>query len=297
MQIKTNSRISKFPRMALMVPLLFAASLTAATAARGQDEWVGTWSTSTHEPDLHVPGLANTGFNNQTLRQIVHTSVSGPEVRVRLSTFGANGLTIGAAHIALHDSRAAIVPGSDRTLTFGGSPSITIPPGALVVSDPVALDVPALSDLAVSIFVPGVTGPATWHFESRQTSYLSPVGDFTASAVMPVVATPVAWFWLAGVEVMASKHTGAVVAFGDSITDGSQSTVDANNRWPDDLARRLVAQPGNPKMGVLNQGIAGGRMLHDSIGPNGLSRFDRDVLSQTGVTHVIVQMGNNGIFT
>jgi lysophospholipase L1-like esterase len=218
-------------------------------------------------------------------------------VRVRLSTFGANGVTIGAAHIALHGTGAATVAGSDRTLTFGGSPSITIPPGALVVSDPVALDVPALGDLAVSIFVPGVTGPATWHFESRQTSYISPAGDFTASAVMPVAATTVAWFWLAGVEVMASKQTGAVVAFGESITDGSQSTVDANNRWTDDLARRLTAQPGNQKSGVLNQGIAGGRMLHDSLGPNGLSRFDRDVLSQTGVTHVIVQMGDNDIFT
>jgi lysophospholipase L1-like esterase len=297
MQIKTNSRMSKFPGIALMVPLLFGASLTAATAARGQDDWVGTWSASPHEPDLHVPGLANTGFNNQTLRQIVHTSVGGRQVRVRLSTFGANGLTIGAAHIALHGSGAAIVAGSDRTLTFGGSPSIAIPAGALVVSDPVALDVPSLGDLAVSIFVPGVTGPATWHFESRQTSYLSPAGDFTPSAVMPVVATPVAWFWLAGVEVMASKQTGAVVVFGESITDGSQSTVDTNSRWPDDLARRLLAQPGNSKTGVLNQGIAGGRMLHDSVGPNGLSRFDRDVLSQTGVTHVIVQMGNNDIFT
>jgi lysophospholipase L1-like esterase len=299
MQIKTNSRIPKFPTIALMIPLFFGASLTAATAGCGQDDegWVGTWSASPHEPDLHIPGLANTGFNNQTLRQIVHTSAGGQEVRVRLSTFGANGLTIGAAHIALHGSEAVTVPGSDRTLTFGGSPTITIPPGALVVSDPVALDVPALGDLAVSIFVPGVTGPATWHFESRQTSYLSPAGDFTASAVMPVVATPVAWFWLAGVEVTASKQTGAVVAFGDSITDGSQSTLDTNNRWTDDLARRLATQPGNSKMGVLNQGIAGGRMLHDSVGPNGLSRFDRDVLSQTGVTHVIVQMGNNDIFT
>jgi lysophospholipase L1-like esterase len=107
----------------------------------------------------------------------------------------------------------------------------------------------------------------------------------------------VAWFWLAGVEVIASKQTGAVVAFGDSLTDGTQSAVDGNHRWTDDLARQLMAQAGNQKMGVLNQGLAGGRLLHDSLGPNGLSRFDRDVLSQTGVTHVIVQMGNNDIFT
>ena len=284
----------------LTTSLLFAASLAVAPAAAAEDgneEWVGTWSASPHEPDLGVPGLANTGFNNQTLRQIVHTSVGGLQVRVRLSTFGANGLVIGAAHIALRAAGAATVPGSDRTLTFGGKPSITIPPGASVLSDLVDLDVPALGDLAVSIFVPGNTGPATWHFESRETVYISPPGDFTASAVMPVASTTLAWFWLSGVEVMASGQTGAIVAFGESITDGSQSTVDANKRWTDQLARRLMAQAGNQKMGVLNEGIAGSRLLHDSLGPNGLARFDRDVLSQTGVTHVIVQMGDNDIFT
>jgi lysophospholipase L1-like esterase len=183
-------------------------------------------------------------------------------------------------------------------LTFGGTPSNTIPPGALVVSDPVEFNVPDLSDLAVSIFVPGNTGPASWHFEGRQTSFISPPGDFTASAVMPLFSpTTLARFWLAGVEVTASKQTGAIVALGDSITDGTQSTVDANKRWPDQFALRLMAQPGNQEMGVLNEGIAGGRLLHDSLGPNALARFDRDVLAQTGVTHVIVQLGGNDIFT
>ena len=189
------------------------------------------------------------------------------------------------------------MPGSDRTLTFGGLTSITIPPGALVLSDPVALEVPALSNLAVSVFVPENTGPATWHFESRQTSYVSPPGDFTASAVLPAVATPVAWFWLAGVEVAASGQTGTVAIFGESIADGTHSALDGNKRWPDQFAQRLMAAPGNRTMGVLNQGIAGGRLLHDSLGPSGLARFDRDVLAQTGVTHVIVQIGTNDIFT
>jgi lysophospholipase L1-like esterase len=280
--------------------LTFIATIAFAVSgvvAHGEEPWVGTWGTALHQPDLGVPGLANTGFNNQTLRQIVHTSVGGHHVRVRLSTFGANGLVVGAAHIALPSSGAAIVPNSDRTLTFGGKTSITIPPGALVLSDPVGLDVSALSDLAVSIFVPENTGPATWHFESRQTSYVSPPGDFTASAVLPSVAMPVAWFWLAGVEVTASSQTGAVAIFGDSITDGTHSTQDANKRWPDQFAERLSALPGNRTIGVLNEGIAGGRLLHDSLGPSGLARFDRDVLAQTGVTHVIVQMGNNDIFT
>jgi lysophospholipase L1-like esterase len=289
----------------MALALLAAGAFTVAGVAEasesdkshGDEHWVGTWSNALHEPDLGVPGLANPGFNNQTLRQIVHISVGGPRVRVRLSTFGATGLVIGAAHIALRATAASIVPGSDRTLTFGGTPSITIPPGALVVSDPIELTVPELSDLAVSIFVPGNTGPATWHFEGRQTSFISPPGDFTASAVMPVSATTLARFWLAGVDVMASQQTGAIVALGESITDGSQSTVDANARWTDQLARRLMAQPGNQEMGVLNGGIAGNRLLHDSLGPNGLARFDRDVLAQTGVAHVIVQMGGNDIFT
>jgi lysophospholipase L1-like esterase len=274
-----------------------SAFAVCGAAVYGDEPWVGTWSTALHEPDLGVPGLANTGFNNQTLRQIVHISVGGRNVRVRLSTFGAKGLVVGAAHIALSTSGAGIVPNSDRTLTFGGKTSITIPPGALVLSDPVGLEVSAFSDLAVSLFVPENTGPATWHFESRQTSYVSAPGDFTASAVLPSVAMPVAWFWLAGVDVAASSQTGAVVILGDSITDGTHSTQDANKRWTDQFAQRLMALPGKRMMGELNKGIAGGRLLHDSLGPSALARFDRDVLAQTGVSHLIVQLGDNDIFT
>jgi lysophospholipase L1-like esterase len=152
--------------------------------------------------------------------------------------------------------------------------------------------------LTVTIFLPGSTGPATWHFEARQTSYISPSGDFTASTVMPLdAATPPvqAWFWLSGVEVMAPVHTGAIATFGDSTTDGTHSAVDANNRWPDQLARRLLDTARNQKMGVLNAGLAGGRLLHDSLGPNGLARFDRDVLSQSGLMHIIVLLGNADI--
>jgi lysophospholipase L1-like esterase len=316
MQRNSVSRISIIKSMGAHWPALRRLSLTAvavgalATAAvaadsagfgeSGNEHWVGTWGTALHAPDLGVPGLANTGFNNQTLRQIVHTSVGGHKVRVRFSAFGANAVVIGAAHIALDAGGAMIMPMSDRTLTFGGKPSITIPPGALVLSDPVDLEVPALSDLAVSIFVPGDTGPATWHFEARQTLYVSPQGDFTASAAMPVDSTrptTLAWFWLAGVEVTTSRKTVGIVTFGDSITDGSQSTPDANKRWPDQLARRLMDHPGSQKMGVMNKAIAGNRILHDSLGPNALARFDRDTLASTGVTHVIVQLGGNDIFT
>jgi hypothetical protein len=148
-------------KMTITIPLLFAAALITAPAfaQNGDDHWVGTWGASLHEPDLGAPGLSNAGFNNQTLRQIVHASVGGSKVRVRLSTFGAPALVVGAAHIARRDAGAAIVTGSDRTLTFGGSSTVTIPSGAPVLSDPVDLSVPDLTDVAISIFVPGKRRP------------------------------------------------------------------------------------------------------------------------------------------
>jgi lysophospholipase L1-like esterase len=285
----------------LLLQLLPAGAVVAADySGKGNEQWLATWSTALHQPDLLVPGLANTGFNNQTLRQIVHASIGGRHVRVRLSTFGASGLVVGAAHIALSAGGSAVVPGSDRALTFGGKPSIAIPPGAPVVSDPVELAAPDLGDLTVTLFLPGVTGPATWHFDARQTSYISPPGDFTETDVMPLdPLTPAvsSWFWLSGVDVLAPDHSGAIAALGESITDGAQSTVDANHRWPDQLARRLMAQPDHRRMGVLNEGLDGNRLLHDGLGPNGLARFERDVLSQSGLAYVIVSFGINDIGT
>ena len=269
--------------------------LAAAFGGNEGEQWVGTWSAALHEPSPGPPGLTNTGFVNQTLRQIVRTSVGGNQVRVRFSTFGAGSLEIGAAHVALRARGAAIAPKSDRTLTFGGEAAIRIPPGAVVVSDPVKLEVPSLSDLAISIFVPGTTGPAAWHWVPLQTSFVSPEGDFTGSTEMPIASTTQAWFWLAGVEVMVSEQTGAVAAFGDSITDGARSTPDSNSRWPDYLARRLVARSEIHRMSVLNEAISGNRLLHDGLGPNALARFDRDVLAQTGATHLIVLLGGNDI--
>lgn len=178
-------------------------------------------------------------------------------MRVRLSAFGSNGVAIGAAHIALRTSEAAIDPVSDRTLTFGGSPTITIPPGALVVSDPVSMNVPALSDLTISIFTPGNSGPATWHFQSQQLSYVSLPGDFTGAGDIPGAASVPAWFWLAGVDVAATGQIGAVTAFGESITDGSQSTVGANHRWPDYLAQRLVGRTRQEFRGRAQSGNSG----------------------------------------
>ena len=265
-------------------------------AAFAQDHWVGTWATP---PVVMAPtGEGSAAFNNQTLRQIVHISIGGRSVRVRLSNaFGPQPLAIGSAHIALRSGGAAIKPGSDRTLTFGGAKSTTIWPGAVIVSDAVELEVPALGDLAVSIYLPGDvpgTFPITGHRVARQTNYISPVGDFTASADMPFSTTAQSWYFLTGVEVMAPQQVGAVVVLGDSVTDANLSTPDTNHRWTDQLARRLSAA--RRQIGVLNAGTAGNRILYDGPGgESGLHRFDRDVLSQSGVAYLIVLLGINDI--
>jgi lysophospholipase L1-like esterase len=243
-------------------------------------------------------GAPPLNFNNQTLRQIVHTSIGGDRVRVVLTNaFGTAPLAVGAAHVALREQDAAIAARSDRTLTFAGNPSTTIPAGAVIVSDPVSLTVPAFADLAIDLYLPGdtasTTSPLTTHAGAQQTSYVSPAGDHTGAADMPVMTMNQSWFFLSRVEVAAPEQVGAVVTFGDSITDGTRSTPNSNNRWPDQLARRLATQ--NIKMGVLNEGIAGNRVLGDGAGVNALARFDRDVLVQTGVTHVIVLESINDI--
>jgi lysophospholipase L1-like esterase len=256
--------------------------------------WVTTWGASPAVIGPLPANAVNPTFTNQTLRLIVHTSIAGNQVRVRLSnTFGTDSLVIGAAHIALRDKGAGIVEGSDRPLTFGGASSTTIPPGALMISDGVNLAVPAASDLAVSINLPGPTGQATMHVQARDTNYVSMPGDFTGSADMPVDHTATSWFFLTDVEVVAPKGTSAIVAFGDSITDGTNSTPDANHRWPNYFAERLLAS--HKKLAIVDEGIAGNRILHDIIGPNALSRLDRDVFSQAGAAYMTVLLGINDI--
>jgi lysophospholipase L1-like esterase len=246
------------------------------------------------------PQLPPIGFNNQTVRVIVRTTMGARQVRVRLSNaYGMRPLAIGAAHIALRSEGAGIKPDTDRTVTFGGTKSTTIWTGAFAVSDPVDLDVPALADLAVSIYLPGdvpASFPITYHGLARQTNYISSTGDFTSSKDMPVSTTRNSWYFLSGVEAMVPEQVGAVVAFGDSLTDANISTPNTNSRWPDELARRLVAA--HQSMGVMNEGTGGNRILHDGVAgsnDNGLHRFDRDVLSQPGITHVIVFLGINDI--
>jgi lysophospholipase L1-like esterase len=253
--------------------------------------WVGTWATT----PAPAEGAA---FSNQTLRMNARVSIGGRTLRVRLSNaYGSRPLDVGAARIGLRAGGAGIVPGSDRRVTFGGERSASIAVGALLVSDPVDLAVAPLADVAISIYLPddlpasfGITGRY-----ARQTNYISPPGDFSDAVVMPVGRLTDDWYFVNGIDVMADTETGGIVALGDSLTDANISTHDAFCRWPDQLARRLAARRDGRALGVMNQGLGGNRVLHDIRGDSGLRRFDRDVLSQPGVTHVIVLLGTNDL--
>lgn len=280
--------------------LLFVALLLSAAAAFAQSHWVATWAASpapqAEEAQMRAAGLL---FGNRTLREIVHTSIGGGEVRVRLSNvFGKGEVRIGAAHIAVRAQGSRIVTGTDRVLTFSGRPSVSLPPNAIVVSDPVKLNVPAGGDLAISVFLPESTAGAGIHYSAQQTSYTGP-GNLTSAESLPEDGKLTSWVFLAGVDVLAAPAASLVVAFGDSITDGARSTVDRNQRWPDILAGRLARQ--RKPFAVVNAGIGGNRILHDAsaanirFGVNALARFGRDVLGQPGVKYVIVLEGINDL--
>ena len=309
---------------------VLAAAFIPACAGTQDDgnTWVGTWATSPvvlPPPRDGAPqGLGPAArIQDQTVRQIVHTSIGGSAVRVAVTNlFGSQPLEIGAAHVALRVDGASIDAETARPLQFGGQPTVTIAAGSMVVSDAVELSVPALADLAIDLYLPGDSSAdaagATFHAGALNTNYLSTTGDHTGAVELPVEDTFQSWFYLLRVEVMAPEGSPVIVTLGDSITDGTASTSDTNSRWPDFLARRLVARPGDTPPAVLNVGIAGNRVLSDNaglalfrqnadapplpppnpnaqFGPSARSRFDREVLRQPGVTHVIVLESINDI--
>jgi lysophospholipase L1-like esterase len=229
------------------------------------------------------------------VRQIAHISIGGTSVRVRFTNeYGNQPLVIGAAHVALRDTGSVIRAETDHAITFGGRGSITLRPGAMIVSDPVALAAPQLSDLVITTFVRDSIRLVTRHTLATQANYATSSGDYASAVNIPVDTTILGWVWLAGVDVTNPAATGVIVTLGNSITDGAASTRNMNRRWPDVLAERLLAS-GEPPKGVANAGISGNRVLSPGTGPSALARFDRDVLSQPGVTHVIVLEGINDI--
>jgi lysophospholipase L1-like esterase len=282
---------------ALAVGLALPATASAATAAPAG---VGTWTASpiAGASSASCPA-GDGGIVNQTVRDIVYPSISGSQVRVRLSnTFGTAPLGVGAASIAVEKTGASTVASTTTGLTFGGKKKITIPPGAEALSDWVAFPVTQGQDLALSVYVPQLTGPATFHAATEQNSFLSTAGNFARTAGAANFPTTIScWLFADGVDVTAApKVTGSVVAFGDSITDGVASNVNANDRWPNILARRFDARAGKT-MSVVDEGISGNRVLSDAgtAGVSALARFGRDALTQPGAKDIILLEGINDI--
>jgi len=236
------------------------------------------------------------GAADTTLREIVHISIGGSTVRVVFTNeFGTEPLTIGAAHIAVSQGGSTINLVSAAGLTFSGRTAVTIPPGALMVSDPADVKVPAGSDLAISLFLPAQTiHQLSQHGGADQTSYTAP-GNVVGAKTLDSPTEIRSWPFVKGVDVKVPAQGAAVVAFGDSITDGAFAALNQNARWPDELARRLLANPKTADISVLNEGIGGNRILHDNTGPSALARFDRDVIAQAGVKYVIILEAINDI--
>jgi lysophospholipase L1-like esterase len=258
---------------------------------RDMPHWVSAWSAA---PDQEGPSLTA-----KTIRQIVRPSIGGSNVRLRFSNlYGSAAVTMGPVRIAKHARASAIQPGSDRAVTFGGKPTVTIAQGADVLSDPVAFPVADLEQLAISLYVIDSGNTTTWHGEGMQIAYIAS-GDLTASTELAASETDTSRYLLTDVEVTASAGACTIVVIGDSITDGVGSTDDANRRWPDALAERMRADPMLSSIAVINSGIAGNRLLNDAskpfVGPSLQSRFERDALSKPGVRWIILLSGSNDI--
>jgi lysophospholipase L1-like esterase len=278
--------------------LAFYAQVSLASAFLAGPNWVGSWATSEQVPEAGN-ALAPGDLHDVTLRQVVHLSIGGEVLRVHISNaFGTAPMHFTSVHIARPTSAASprIDVSTDRVLTFSGHSDVTIPAGAKYICDPIAFAAAPQSDLAITFHVDQPPVGETSHPGSRATSYLVH-GDHVADADLGGAMRFDHWFNIGGVDVSAPPGAAAIVAFGDSITDGHGSTTNGNDRWPDDLARRLLAaMPAHP-LSVLNEGIGGNRLLLDGLGPNALARFDRDVLAPPGVRYLIVLEGINDIGT
>jgi lysophospholipase L1-like esterase len=284
----------------LLLPLLAIGVLNSAIAAAAAStgHWVGTWAASPiAAPNRTDPsGNAQFGSTDTTFREIVHISLGGSAARIILSNeFGLDPLTIGAAQIALSTGTSEIDSSSAGALTFGGRPTITIPPGALAVSDPVNLKLAPFANVAVSLFLPAQPiQQISQHGFADQTNYVAE-GNVVGAKTLESPKEIYSWPFLKGIDVETSDKAASIVTFGDSITDGAHSTRNANARWPDILARRLQANKKTSELGVLNEGIGGNRILHDTTGPSALARFDRDVLAQAGVKYLVIMESINDI--
>jgi lysophospholipase L1-like esterase len=284
--------------IAALSVLLLATHPVAAQNVSHPTRWVGSWASSQQALDAEG-AFSAAELRGATLRQIVHLSIGGSEFRVRFSNaFGRMPLRLTSAHIARAKSSAnpEIDTATDKALSFSGEASVTIPADSDYLSDTIAFATPALSDVAVTIQIGEAAEPVTGHSDSRASSYLI-TGDSVAGSILLHARTATHWYFLAGVDVAASADASSIVILGDSITDGHTASVNANDRWTDQLARRLHNLEATQDRGVLNEGIGGNRLLLDGLGPNAMARFDRDVLSESGVGYLILLEGINDLGT
>jgi len=274
--------------------------MLAATSANAQARWVQSWGASpapVPASGVAMPNVPSPSFENQTLSQVVRLSAGGRRLRVRFTNeYGAQPLTIGAARLAVLAGDGSVVPGSDRAITFGGAAQGVAPPGAPLYGDPVDVAAPTLGKVRITLYLPGKAPACTCHMVGGQTIGAAS-GDQTALPPAPTKGGPAFRAFLSGLDVETSAPPPVIVAFGDSITDGYKSTDDADRRWPDRLLERLLA--GKRPAAVVNQGLSGNQVLNDGFlaifGQSALTRFDRDVLSTPGLTHVIVLEGVNDL--
>lgn len=283
---------------ALLILLLFCTMPRGlAQVPQNHPGWVTTWTTS--PSTLPPEGASDATLENQTVRLIVHTSVGGQALRLRLSnTHGDGNLKVGAISVARQSAGAGIVPGSSRIITFSGQNSLTIPRWATVISDPIELDVPASVNLAVSLYLPDNTGFITTHALSNQTNYISTSGNHVDASTLPIAQESSGWPLLTAIDVVAAVPTSAIVTLGDSITDGWGSTDSANQRWPNHFAHRLYRDQNIEDFAVVNAGISGNRVTTEAsptFGQNLQARFERDVLALSNVSHIILLEGINDI--
>ena len=306
----------------ILVPSL--ANSQSLDNLKSSERWVCTWATAQQldevafpqiklPPDFKLPPQDTTplkpgepGSNpsifyvpsdlkDRTVRMVVRTSIGGSKIRVNLSSsLSRPPVQFGPAHIAVYKSDGAIVPGTDHEITFNGKSSCTLLPGVLLVSDPIDMEVPPFTDLAISIYFPDETGTPTEHRLGLHTTYISR-GNTAGHEIMPDPEKTFAYLWLAGIDILTKADAFSIVALGDSITDGFSTTLDANKAWPALLAKCLNEKPGGRQISVINQGISGNQVLLDGAGISALARFDRDVLSIAGVKWVILLEGINDI--
>jgi lysophospholipase L1-like esterase len=274
----------------LLILILFCTSQVAVA----EDCWIGTWASGQQltEPGNKPPAP---GLSNNTLRQVIRATLGGSRLRVQFSNaYGSGPVTINAAHLAVSKGAGAIDPATDKALTFQDESSITIPAGEVVYSDTIDFCVAPLSSLVVSIYFGQTSEDVTGHPGSRTTSYIQS-GNTVTAVNMASAAKTDHWYILSGIDLWLNDSYACVVTLGDSITDGRGSTTNGNNRWPDNLANRLQADPNMTKIGVINQGIGGNAVVSGGLGPTALVRFKHDVLDQSGVRWVIILEGVNDI--